>query len=44
MLILIILLVIVMCMICPHDNSNDGFWLGYLCGSGGRGRNKTYCD
>ena len=41
MLTLLILLLIVMCMICPTDNS-DGFWLGYLCGSS-RG-SRTYCD
>jgi hypothetical protein len=41
MLTLFVLLLIVMCMICPLD-SNDGFWLGYLCGSSGG--TKTYCD
>ena len=41
MLTLFVLLLIIMCMICPTDTS-DGFWLGYLSGSSGG--TKTYCD
>ena len=45
MITLFVLLLIIMCMICPNDsNSNDGFWLGYLCGSSGGGHTKTYCE
>jgi hypothetical protein len=43
MLIFLVLIVIIICTICPPD-SNDGFWFGYLMGSGGGSRSRTYCD